>query len=47
MPFSGMLRRMTPVITYVSQDCVAFIVRMIRIIDLGKTLAVNSNRGYC
>jgi hypothetical protein len=43
MPSSGMLRRVAPVRTNVSEECSAFIIRVTRIGELGM-LAVTSNR---
>jgi hypothetical protein len=44
MPSSGMLRRVTLVRTDVSEELSAIIIRMIRIGELGITLAVTINR---
>jgi hypothetical protein len=44
MPSSGMLRLVTLVRTYVSEDCIAYVIRVTRIGELGTTLAVSSNR---
>jgi hypothetical protein len=44
MASSGMLRRVTLVITDVSEELSASIIRVIRIGELGATLAVTSNR---
>jgi hypothetical protein len=44
MPSSGMLRRVAPLRTDVSEECIASVIRMIRIGELGTTLAVTRNR---
>jgi hypothetical protein len=44
MASSGMLRRVAPVRTDVSEDLSASIIRMTRIDELGTTLAVTSKR---
>jgi hypothetical protein len=44
MPSSGMLRRVVPVRTDVSEELSASIIRVTRIGELGTTLAVTSNR---
>jgi hypothetical protein len=44
MSSSGMLRRVAFVSTDVSEEYVAFIIRVIRISELGITLAVTINR---
>jgi hypothetical protein len=44
MPSSGMLGRVALVKTDVSKEYSAFIIRVIRIGELGTTLAVTSNR---
>jgi hypothetical protein len=44
MASSGMLRRVALVRTDVSEDLSAFFIRLTRIGELGKTLAVSSNR---
>jgi hypothetical protein len=44
MASSGMLRRVAFVRTDVSEECNASIIRVTRIGELGKTLAVTSNR---
>jgi hypothetical protein len=44
MPFSGMLRTVTFVITYVSEERIFSIIRLARIGDLGTTLKVIRNR---
>jgi hypothetical protein len=44
MPSSGMLRRMALVRTDVSEECSVSIIRVTRILELGTTLGVTSNR---
>jgi hypothetical protein len=44
MPSSGVLRRVALVRTDVSEERIASIVRLARIVELGTTLAVTSNR---
>jgi hypothetical protein len=44
MVSSGMLRRVTLVITDVSEEPSAFFIRVTRISEVGTTLAVTSNR---
>jgi hypothetical protein len=44
MPSSGMLRRVALVRTDISEELSASIIRVTRIGELGKTLAVTSNR---
>jgi DNA-binding TFAR19-related protein (PDSD5 family) len=44
MSFSEMLRRVALVRTDVTEECIAYIIRMIRIGELGKTLEITSNR---
>jgi hypothetical protein len=44
MPSSGMLRRVALVITDISEDHSASIIRVTRIGELGTTLGVSSNR---
>jgi hypothetical protein len=44
MMSSGMLRRMAPVRTDVSEEVSAFFIRVTRIVELGTTLALTSNR---
>jgi hypothetical protein len=44
MPYSGMLRRVVLVRTDVSEELSATIIRVTKIDELGKTLAVTSNR---
>jgi hypothetical protein len=41
---SGMLRRVAPVRTDVSEELSAFFIRVTRMCELGTKLAVNSNR---
>jgi hypothetical protein len=43
MPFSGMLRRVAHVRTYVSEELSPSIIKVTRIGELGKTLAVHSS----
>jgi hypothetical protein len=43
MTYSGMLRRMALVRTDVSEECVAFIIKAKRIVELGTALALTSN----
>jgi hypothetical protein len=45
MAFSGMLRRVALVRTDVSEELIASIIRVTRIGELGRTLAVTSNVG--
>jgi hypothetical protein len=42
--FPGKLRRVALVITDVSQELIASIIRVTRVVELGTTLAVTSNR---
>jgi hypothetical protein len=44
MPSSGILHRVTLVRTEVSEERIAFIIRVIRIDEIGTTLEVTSNR---
>jgi hypothetical protein len=44
MAYSGLLRRVAPVTTDVSEELSASIIRVTRIDELRKTLAVTSNR---
>jgi hypothetical protein len=44
MPFSGMLCRVTLITTEVSQGYIAPIIKVTRIGELAKTLAITSNR---
>jgi hypothetical protein len=44
MPSSGLLRRVVPVRTDVSEELNASIIMVVRIGDLGTTLAITSNR---
>jgi hypothetical protein len=44
MPSSEILRRVTLVRTDVSEECIASIIRVITIGDLGTTIAITSNR---
>jgi hypothetical protein len=44
MPYSGILYRVVFVRTDVSEECIASIVRVTRISELGTTLAITSNR---
>jgi hypothetical protein len=45
MAYSGMLRRAALVRTEVSEELGAYFIRVTRICELGRTLAVTSNRG--
>jgi hypothetical protein len=45
MPSSGMLCRVALVRIEVSEECIASIIRVTRIGELGITLVVNNNRG--
>jgi hypothetical protein len=44
MPFSGMLRCVARVRTYVSEEHLASIIRVTKIGEVGRTLAITSNR---
>jgi hypothetical protein len=44
---SGMICRVALVRTYVSEECIASIIRVTRIGKLGATLAVTRNRAHC
>jgi hypothetical protein len=46
MASSGMLRRVALVITDVSEEFRASFIRVTRIVELGTTLAITSNRRY-